>query len=82
MFFLPVTHFHLAFIALVITCIERLTGNAPKVSPRYPIVREAGSPFAVIQYPAHDVDLDILFTQIPTRKARQAYAARSNQSPV
>ncbi|KIK36270.1 hypothetical protein CY34DRAFT_531864 [Suillus luteus UH-Slu-Lm8-n1] len=71
-----------AFIALVITCIERLTGSAPKVSPRYPIVREAGSPFAVIQYPAHDVDLDILFTEIPTRKAKQAYAVRSNQSPV
>jgi hypothetical protein len=76
---------HLAIIGFVITYIDRRAGRAPKVSPRYPNARAAGPSFrvAAFQYP-QDVEMDNveLFTALPTRKARQAYAERSNGSPV
>lgn len=80
-FFLPVAHFHLAFIAVVITSIERLTGGGPDVFfARYPTVR---SPFGVLPFLGYNVELDVMFTELPARiGAKRANAARSTQSPV
>lgn len=70
-----------AFIAVVITSIERLTGGGPDVFfARYPTVR---SPFGVLPFLGYDVELDVMFTELPARiGAKRANAARSTQSPV
>jgi len=82
---MPVAHFHLAIIGFAITYIDRRAGSAPEVLPHYPNARATGPPFGVtaFQYP-QDVELENVnvITELPARKAKQAHAERSSESPV
>lgn len=66
-----------ALIGFVIACFDTHPGIT-KVSPRYPITKAASSRFAAFQYPL-DVELENVYSEPPTRKARHTKKAHTEE---
>lgn len=66
-----------ALIGFAFSCIDKRPGIT-KVSPRYPVSKAPSSSFTAFRYPL-DVELDNVYSEPPTRKARHAKKAHTEE---
>ncbi|KAG2147347.1 hypothetical protein BD769DRAFT_1415774 [Suillus cothurnatus] len=66
-----------ALVGFVFAYFDKHPGIT-KVSPRYPITKAASSRFTAFQYPL-DVELENVYPEPPTRKAKHTKKARTEE---
>jgi hypothetical protein len=74
---MSVAHHRLALVGFVFAYFDKHPGIT-KVSPRYPITKAASSRFTAFQYPL-DVELENVYPEPPTRKAKHTKKARTEE---